>query len=107
VIGSTVRVRDCPGEGGENVIGEYERESSLNESTRRMDRTDACHSLLWWFERHGYPPLLRHRAHESCILLLPRIPPAPFSFGDPACAVICSLAAVSIVHLDQLLTNTL
>ena len=89
------------------MIGEYERESSLNGSTRRMDRMDACHSLLWWFESNGYPPLLRHRAHESCIPLLPRILPASFSFGDPACAVICSLAAVSIVHLKQLLTNTL
>ena len=89
------------------MIGEYERESSLNGSTRRMDRMDACHSLLWWCERHSYPPLLRHRAHESCILWLPRIPPAPFSFGDPTSAVICSLASVSILHLEKLLTNTL
>jgi len=60
--------------GREDVIGEYERASPPSAPTRRVDRTDACHSPLGWRGSHGYPqPLCRRAlfgAHASCVLRL-------------------------------------
>jgi len=60
--------------GGGDVIGEYERAFPQSAPTRRVDRTDACHSPLGWRGSHGYPqPLCRRAhfgAHASCVLRL-------------------------------------